>query len=380
MSSRAVSFREEVRAWLATAPRPAGLHDYGPTPTAADVPAGRAWQAILAEAGYACLHWPERWGGRDAGVPDQAAFAEEAARAGVPRQLNIVGPDLVGPVLMTYGTPAQQAAYLPRIRTGHDMWCQLFSEPEAGSDLASVRTRAVRTDAGWVVDGQKVWTSGGGDAEYGLLLARTGGPGHRGLSVFVVPMDAPGVVVRPLLQMDNESKFNEVFLTGVALPADALVGAEGEGWAVATATLGRERLSLGANAVSMFRSLDDLVESATVRGRFDEHLRDEVTDLWIRVWLLRATWERAIASGEEPGAPAFSVLKLLSSETQRDIGNTGIEALGLDALWSENNEPLVHRMLVGHAQTILGGTSEIQRNILAERILGLPRDPYRAPA
>jgi len=374
-----MTFRDEVRAWLADAPRPAGLHDYGPTPTAADVAAGRAWQASLAEAGYACLHWPTRWGGRAASVADQAAFAEEAARADVPRQLNIVGPDLVGPVLMTFGTAAQQAAYLPRIRTGQDMWCQLFSEPEAGSDLASVRTRASRTDTGWVVDGQKVWTSGGADAEYGLLLARTGGPGHRGLSVFVVPMDAPGVVVRPLLQMDNESKFNEVFLTGVALPADALVGEEGGGWAVATATLGRERLSLGANAVGMFRSLDDLVESAAARGRFDEQLRDEVTALWIRVWLLRATWERAIASGEEPGAPAFSVLKLLSSETQRDIGDLGIEALGLDALRSEDEEPLVQRMLVGHAQTILGGTSEIQRNILAERVLGLPRDPYRAP-
>ncbi|SHN18712.1 acyl-CoA dehydrogenase family protein [Cryptosporangium aurantiacum] len=372
-----MSFRDDVRAWLATTPRPDGLHDYGPTPTVDDVPAGRAWQRILADAGYACLHWPARWGGRDATVAEQAAFAEETARAGVPRQLNIVGPDLVGPVLMTYGTAAQQERYLPPIRTGDDLWCQLFSEPDAGSDLAAVRTRAVRVDDGWVVDGQKVWTSGGADAEYGLLLARTGGPGYAGLSVFVVPMTAPGVIVRPLLQMDGESKFNEVFLTGVALPAEALVGVEGGGWAVATATLGRERLSLGANAVSMFRALDDLVDAAAVRGRFDEHLRDRVTDLWIRVWLLRATWERAIAEGAEPGAPAFSVLKLLSSETQRDIGDAGIEALGLDALWSEDEEPLVHRMLVGHAQTILGGTSEIQRNIVAERILGLPRDPYR---
>jgi alkylation response protein AidB-like acyl-CoA dehydrogenase len=370
-------FRAEVREWLRTSPRPAGLHDYGPTPTPADIPAGREWQRALAAAGYACLHWPRRWGGRDATVAEQAAFAEEAAQAGLPRQLNIVGPDLAGPVLMTFGTQAQCERYLPRIRTGDDMWCQLFSEPDAGSDLAAVRTRARRGETGWVVDGQKVWTSGGDGAEYGLLLARTGGPGHGGLSVFVVPMDAPGLVVRPLLQMDGESKFNEVFLTGVELTPDALVGEEGQGWRVATATLGRERLSLGANAVGMVRALDDLVATARARDRLDEHLCDQVVELWIRAWLLRATWERAIAEGAEPGAPSFSVLKLLTSETQRAIGDLGVEALGPDAVWSEDDEPLVHRMLVSHAQTILGGTSEIQRNILAERVLGLPREPAR---
>jgi alkylation response protein AidB-like acyl-CoA dehydrogenase len=359
-------FRAEVREWLRTTARSAGLHDYGPTPTAADIPAGREWQRALAAAGYACLHWPRRWGGRDATVTEQAAFAEEAAQAGVPRQLNIVGPDLAGPVLMAFGTQAQCERYLPRIRTGEDMWCQLFSEPDAGSDLAAVRTRARRGETGWVVDGQKVWTSGGDGAEYGLLLARTGGPGHGGLSVFVVPMDAPGLVIRPLLQMDGESKFNEVFLTGVELAPDALVGEEGQGWRVATATLGRERLSLGANAVGMVRALDDLVAAARARDRLDEHLCDQVVELWIRTWLLRATWERAIAEGAEPGAPSFSVLKLLTSETQRAIGDLGVEVLGPDAVWSEDDEPLVRRMLVSHAQTILGGTSEIQRNILAE--------------
>jgi alkylation response protein AidB-like acyl-CoA dehydrogenase len=373
----ATGFRAEVRAWLETTPRPNGLRDYGPTPTAADVPAGREWQAALAAAGYACLHWPVRWGGRGAGVTEQAAFAEEAARAGVPRQLNIVGPDLVGPVLMAFGTPEQGEHYLPRIATGEDMWCQLFSETGAGSDLASVRTKAVRTGSGWRVDGQKVWTSGGDGAEFGLLLARSGGPGHSGLSVFVVPMMAAGVTVRPLDQMDGESKFNEVFLDGVELTPDALVGEEGHGWRVATATLGRERLSLGANAVGMFRALDDLVAAARDRDRYDAHLRAQVVELFIRTWTLRATWERAIAEGAEPGAASFSVLKLLTSETHRAIGDLGVEALGLDAVWSEDDEPLVHRMLVGHAQTILGGTSEIQRNILAERLLGMPREPSR---
>lgn len=370
-------FRAEVRAWFAQAPRPDGLYDYGPTPTAADIPAGRIWQRQLDEAGYACLHWPLEWGGREATVAEQAIFAEEAARAGVPRQINIVGPDMVGPVLMFYGSAQQKQDLLEPIRTGEHMWCQLFSEPDAGSDLAAVRTTARRTEDGWVVNGQKVWTSGGDGADLGILLARTGGPGHGGLSVFSVPMDVDGVDVRPLLQMDGESKFNEVYLTDVRLAHEALIGEEGEGWKVATTTLGRERLSLGANAVGMFASLDDLVEAAVERGRLDG-IREPVTDLWIRTWLLRATWERAIDEGAEPGDSSFSVLKMLTSLTYRDIGDLGIEALGIDALDSEQDQPLVRRLLVSHAQTILGGTTEIQRNILAERLLGLPREPVAA--
>lgn len=371
----AEEFRTEVRDWLARTPRPEGLHDYGPTPTPDDITAGRAWQGQLASARLACLHWPVERGGRDASVAEQAAFAEECALAGVPRQFHLVGPDLAGPVLMAYGSPEQCDTLLEPIRNGEHLWCQLFSEPGAGSDLASVRTRAARGDNGWVVDGQKVWTSGAADAQYGLLLARTGGPGHGGLSAFVVPMDLPGITVRPLQQMNGESKFNEVFLDGVALPADALIGAEGQGWAVATATLGRERLSLGSNAVGMLKALEEIVTAARDRERLDDHLRGEVVDAWLGVWLLRSTWERAIAEGAAPGAPAFSVLKMISTRTYQAIGDLGVEALGLDSLASEHDEPLVDRMLVAHAQTILGGTTEIQRNILGERILGLPREP-----
>ncbi|EAQ00603.1 probable Acyl-CoA dehydrogenase [Janibacter sp. HTCC2649] len=368
-------FRMEVRDWLDTTPRPEGLHDYGPTPTPDDITAGRAWQGLLAEAGYACLHWPKNRGGREASVADQAAFAEECALAGVPRQFHLVGPDLAGPVLMAHGSAQQCDALLEPIRTGEHLWCQLFSEPGAGSDLASVRTRALASDSGWVVDGQKVWTSGAADAQYGLLLARTGGPGHAGLSAFVVPMDTDGITVRPLQQMNGESKFNEVFLDNVLLPHDSLIGAEGEGWAVATATLGRERLSLGSNAVGMLTALQEIVTAARARGRLDDHVRGEVVNAWLGVWLLRSTWERAIAEGTPPGGPAFSVLKLISTRTYQAIGDLGMEALGLDALTSETVEPLVDRMLVAHAQTILGGTTEIQRNILGERILGLPREP-----
>ncbi|MFL6090140.1 MAG: acyl-CoA dehydrogenase family protein [Aeromicrobium sp.] len=260
---------------------------------------------------------------------------------------------------------------------GDEVWCQLFSEPDAGSDLAAVRTRAKHVDGGWLVSGQKVWTSGAIGSDYGILLARTGGPGHAGLSVFVVPMNTPGIDIRPLLQMDGESKFNEVYLTDVRLASDAVVGEVGSGWKVATATLGRERLSLGANSVGMFRSLGDLVDAAEERGRLHGSLCDDICDLWVRTWVLKTTWERAIDEGAEPGDASFSVLKLLTSETLKAIGDLGIEALGPDSLQSEAEQPIMRRLLVGHAQTILGGTSEIQRNILAERVLGLPRAKYQ---
>lgn len=373
--TRADTFRAEVRDWLSTVPRPVGLHDYGPTPTPDDIEPGRAWQRQLAEVGLACLHWPRDRGGRDASVAEQAAFAEECALAGVPRQFHLVGPDLAGPVIMAFGSTAQCDTLLEPIRTGEHMWCQLFSEPGAGSDLAAVRTRAEEVEDGWVVHGQKVWTSGAADAQYGLLLARTGAEGHRGLTVFVVPMDAAGITVRPLLQMNGESKFNEVFLEGVRLGPDAIVGRVGQGWEVATATLGRERLSLGSNAVGMLKALEQVVEAAEQRDRLDEGLRSRIVDAWLGVWLLKSTWERAIAEGTPPGGPAFSVLKVISAETYQAIGDLGMEALGLDALASEHDEPLVDLMLVAHAQTILGGTSEIQRNILGERLLGLPREP-----
>ncbi|HVV30406.1 MAG TPA: acyl-CoA dehydrogenase family protein [Mycobacteriales bacterium] len=367
-------FRARLRDWLARVDRPEGLHDYGPTPTVDDVPAGRAWQRLLADAGYACLHWPAEYGGPAASVAEQAVFAEETARAGFPRQLNIMGPDLVGPVIMKFGTPAQRATYLEPIRTGEHLWCQLFSEPGAGSDLASLRTRARPEGEFWVIDGQKVWTSAAQCSELGILLARTGA-GHGGITAFIVDMALPGITVRPLRQMDGESKFNEVFLDGLRLPDSARLGAVGGGWSVATATLGRERLSLGANSVGQFRALTDIADAARQRGSLDPLLRDELVHAWIRVWLLRATWLRALGGGGDLTSTAFSVLKLISSGAQRDIGELGLAALGEELTAGDRHRALAHRLLIGPAQTILGGTTEIQRNVLAERVLDLPREP-----
>ena len=368
------ALRAEFRRFLEAAPKPAGLRNYGPTPTADDVGPGRQWHRYLADHGYTCLHWPREFGGAAASVAYQAAFAEECARADVPRQLNITGADLVGPVLIKFGSPGQQKRYLEPIRTGDDVWCQLFSEPGAGSDLASVRTRAERTPTGWRIDGQKVWSSAAASARYGLLLARTGPDKHRDLSMFVLPMDGDGVTVRPLTQLDGESKFNEVFFDGAELSDDALVGEVGQGWALAIVTLGRERLTLGSQAVGMFRLHERMVEAARDHDLLDPVLSRSMTKLWARMWLLRFTWQRAIDSGDLTSS-VFSVLKLMTSETDRDLGDMATEVLGTDACIDPADDDLVHHMLVGRAQTILGGTSEIQRNILGERVLGLPKEP-----
>jgi alkylation response protein AidB-like acyl-CoA dehydrogenase len=226
------------------------------------------------------------------------------------------------------------------------------------------------------VIGQKIWTSAGDGADFGLLLARTGGPGHRGLTAFVVPMDTPGVDVRPLVQLDRESKFNEVFLTEVRLEPTAVVGEVGDGWRVATATLGQERLALGAGAVGMFAALDAMRAAAAARGLLTPVVEDRLVSLWCRISILRSTWYRAVGdSTGDLSSSTFSALTLLSSETQADIGELALEVLGLDGLADPGDEALVQLMLSAHGQTILGGTSEIQRNILAERVLGLPREP-----
>jgi alkylation response protein AidB-like acyl-CoA dehydrogenase len=370
--------RSQCRSFLENAPKPDGLRNYGPTPTADDIGPGRTWHKHLADHGYACLHWPVEYGGADASVAYQAIFAEECARAGVPRQLAITAIDLAGPILIKYGSAEQKSRYLDPIRLGDHIWTQLFSEPGAGSDLAGVRTRAEKTATGWRINGQKVWSSAANSAQFGLLLARTGPESHRGLSMFIVPMDNAGVSVRPLRQMDGESKFNEVFFDDAELNNDALIGEEDEGWAIAMVTLGRERLTLGSQAVSMFKLHDRMVQAARDRDQLDPVLARSMTRLWARMWLLRYTWQRAIDEGDTASA-AFSVLKLMTSETDQDLGDLATDVLGMDACVDPADESgeaeLVRAMLVGRAQTILGGTSEIQRNILGERVLGLPKEP-----
>ena len=359
--------RLEVRAWLAEHPSPSGRE--------------------LADAGWVAPHWPAPWG-RDADPLTQLVVDEELARAGVRRPVNPIGIGWAGPTLLHAGTPEQQARYLPRLLSGEDIWCQLFSEPAAGSDLASLTTRAVRDGDSWVVTGQKVWTSLAHFARYGILLARTDreAPKHAGISYFVCPMDRPGIDVRPLVEMTGEHLFNEVFLDEVRLPADCLVGPEHGGWALAKVTLANERVSLSSGGALWGRgpSAEDLLDVVRKRGGVaDPLLRQRLARLWADATVLRLIRLRSLTSavrGEPPG-PEASVRKLLADEHGQAVMALAKDLTGAAGMLAEAG-PLggpdefgwCYGFLFAPALTIGGGTTQVQRNILAERVLGLPHD------
>jgi alkylation response protein AidB-like acyl-CoA dehydrogenase len=359
--------RLEVRAWLAEHPSATGRD--------------------LAEAGWVAPHWPAPWG-RDADPLTQLVVDEELAAAGVRRPVNPIGIGWAGPTLIHAGTPEQQARYLPGILSGAEIWCQLFSEPGAGSDLASLTTRAVRDGDGWVVTGQKVWTSLAHFARYGILLARTDpeAPKHAGISYFVCPMDLPGIEVRPLVEMTGEHMFNEVFLDEVRLPAENLVGAEHGGWALAKVTLANERVSLSSGGALWGRgpSAEDLLDVVRKRGGVDDPLlRQRLARLWTDATVLRLIRLRTLTSavrGEPPG-PEASVRKLLADEHGQQVMALAKDLTGTAGLLSQAG-PMggpdefgwSYGFLFAPALTIGGGTTQVQRNILAERVLGLPHD------
>ena len=375
LEPRERDFHDRLRKWLDSVTPPPGLRDYGATPTAEDIDSGRAWQRMLCEGGWAALSWPAPEGA-GATVAEQAIFAEELAIRGLPRQLSFVSMELAGPILISYGTEEQKSRFLPAIREGDSIWCQLFSEPEAGSDLASLRTRAERTDTGWRLSGQKIWTSGAHYSDYGLLLARTdpAAQRHRGITCFAVPLDRPGITIRPIRQMDGESKFNEVFLDGVEVTAQDVVGAVDDGWSVAVSILGRERRMLGSLAIGLASSLQELRERVERSGRESESFRARWSALSMRVQLLRWTWFRLLSSGSNSESdPRMSVLKLTSSGLIQDVSALAIETLGPEAVVGEESPRWSNMFLASHGSSLAGGTSEIQREILGERVLGLPR-------
>ena len=333
---------------------------------------GMAWQARLHEAGYAGIHWPVEYGGRGLSIDHNRAWSEACTDAGVPAVLNMVGLVLASGALFQFGTEDQKAAHLPPTVRGERVWCQLFSEPEAGSDLAGLKTKAVRDGDGWLVNGQKVWCSGGRASDWGILLARTNPEAaskHAGISFFVVDMSADGVETRPLRQMTGGAEFDEVFLTDVHLPGDALIGEPGQGWTIAMSALTSERGFIGGMGRSLAARLDAIVDLARDRdGGLDPVSRARLIDLYIR-----GRAYLAMIEAQGPTASVNSSLgKLAMTSYMFDVAELGVDLAGVHGqLWGED----AGRLLAAPGGWFGGGTSQVQRNIIGERILGLPREP-----
>ena len=346
--------------------------------------AAAAWQRAKLAAGYGAITWPAEFGGAGLPAAYEEAFGREEARVAVPRknELFSVTLELVAPTIAAFGTPAQQRELIPRLLAAELFVCQLFSEPGAGSDLASLSLRAERRDGGWVLNGQKIWTSGARHAALGELIARTdpAQARHRGLTAFLVPMDAPGVEIRPIRQMSGGSSFNEVFFTDVVVPDEARLGEVGQGWQVALTTLGFERAASGAGAQQPGGSFAQVAATARQLGRAGDPLvRQLLADLYVRSEVQRQYAEKMTQSAAA-GAPGEdgSVLKLMWSANLMRTSAVVTELLG-PRLVADTGEPgefaWSEHVLGAPGYRIAGGTEEIQRNIIAERVLGLPRDP-----
>ena len=384
------AFRAEARAWLAAsgaAPLGDGPArsrllggDASPEADAAHVRECREWQRTLHAGGWAGITWPIEYGGRGGTAMQQAIFNQEQARYDVSTGVYAVAIGMVGPTLIAHGTDEQKRRHLGPLLRGDEIWCQLFSEPGAGSDLASLTTRAVRDGDEWVVTGQKVWTSGAHHSDLGILLARTdpAEPRHAGITYFLVDMAAPGIDVRPLRQINGVAHFNEVFLDGVRLRADAVVGEVNDGWRVARTTLANERTLIGGGGGIGFPEVVGLARS-TGRHR-DPVARQALAAHFTRLELLRYLGLRtqtALSQGRPPG-PESSVLKLGYSQHVAATGDLVVALSGTAGMLADGDavdDGLWLQQFLGQwASRIGGGTDQIQRNVLGERVLGLPRE------
>jgi alkylation response protein AidB-like acyl-CoA dehydrogenase len=359
--------RREIRDWLAAHPNPSGKD--------------------LADAGYVVPHWPRPWG-IDADPLLQLLIDDELKRAGVQRPINPIGTGHCGPILVMHGTAEQQNRYIPPMLSGDEIWCQLFSEPDAGSDLANVATRAERDGDQYIVNGQKIWTSLGHQAHFGILLARTnvGAPKHAGVSYFIIDMKTPGIEVRPIVEMTGQHLFNQVFFTDARVPAEALIGQENRGWELAKETLANERVTLsrGGAQWGWGPTAADLASVVRERGGVkDAVLRQRLAKLWSEGEILRVHQLRMVAAAvyKRPEGPAASVRKALADPHGRDVFRLSKDLAGTAGMLTDTG-PLgsdpgwwATGFLFSPALTIGGGTSEILRNVIGERILGLPREP-----
>lgn len=373
-------FRAEVRDWLAdnlTGDYAALRGLGGPGREHEAFEERLSWNRHLAAAGLTCLGWPVEHGGRGLSVAHRVAFYEEYARANAPDKVNHLGEELLGPTLIAYGTPAQQQRFLPAIRDVTELWCQGYSEPGAGSDLASVSTTAALDGERWIINGQKVWTSLAHWAQWCFVIARSekGSKRHNGLVYLLVPLDQPGVEIRPIVQLTGDSEFNEVFFTDARTDADLVVGEPGDGWRVAMGTLQFERgVSTLGQQIRYARELSGLVELAKSCGVADDPLvRERLTRAWVGLQAMRSF---AMATMDSEWAGDDNVGKLLWANWHRDLGELAFDIRGKAGLVLADGEfdEWQRLFLFSRSDTIYGGSNEIQRNIIAERVLGLPRE------
>jgi alkylation response protein AidB-like acyl-CoA dehydrogenase len=370
------AFRDELRQWFAA-------NDPGEEPSR-DEDAHYAWRAgfqrRMAQDGLAAVHWPKEYGGRGATLTESAIFFEELGRSGAPLPANVLGLLLAGPTIMIWGTDEQKERYLSPILTADEIWCQGFSEPEAGSDLASLKTRAVKRDSErdeWVVTGQKVWTSGAQYSKWCMLVARTDpdAPKHKGLTYFLLDMDQPGVEVVPLRQITGEPEFNELFINEARIPDANVLGGVGNGWKVALTTLMNERAGLGFFLqVRLRQLLDQLISEAAGRGLLDDPVvADRLGELHLKAEVLRLTAYRGLTAVQKYGVPGpeGSLTKWMWSDTNQQLAQFAADLLGPQAL--QAGDKWAYELLRSRGNTIEGGTTEVLKNIVAERVLGLPK-------
>jgi alkylation response protein AidB-like acyl-CoA dehydrogenase len=372
-SQTEIAFRDELRTWFAE-------NDAGVEPDG-DEDRQYAWrrdfQRRLADGGWAAVHWPREYGGRGATLTESAIFFEELGRSGAPLPANVLGLLLAGPTIMTWGTEEQKERYLAPILTAEEIWCQGFSEPDAGSDLASLKTRAVQDGDEWVITGQKVWTSAAQYSKWCMLVARTDSeaPKHKGLTYFLMDMEQDGVQIRPLRQITGEPEFNELFLDGVRIPDENVLGGTGNGWKVALTTLMNERAGLGFFLqVRLRQLLDRVIDEAAREGLLEDPvIADRLGELHLRTEIVRLTAYRGLTAIEKYGQPGpeGSLTKWMWSDTNQRLTQLVADLLGPRALRAD--DPWAYELLRARGNSIEGGTTEVLKNIVAERVLGLPK-------
>ena len=347
----------------------------------------KAWQAVKTKAGWACLRWPKEYGGQEASAMESVIFGQEEGRYELPPSIYGIGHGMLGPTIMAHGTDEQKQRFLPDMVKGEEVWCQLFSEPDAGSDLAGLKTSAVKDGDDWVINGQKTWTTGAQYCKWGMLVARSdvNAVKHAGLTYFIVDMEAPGIEIRPIRQMNGGRGFNEVFFTDVRIPDANRLGAEGDGWRVAITTLMNERSSLGgAGGGGGIKELIQLAQNVEINGRpaiEDGGVRRKIADFSVRRSGLKYVGQRglsALSQGQTPG-PEASIGKLVAAIMGLEMGAFGMELQGSAGVLAGDDNPdgsiWQSTYLSMPGLRLAGGTDEILRNIISERVLGMPGEP-----